>query len=225
MRVIYSGILTAKTGLHIGAGKADLNSDMPVIKTVNTPFIPGSSLKGAIRSHLERLFLNDCCALGSGGNTNCLSVNDTLQEEYHRMIKNGASEQELRTYLEQHLCFVCKLFGSCFSASKIKIMDSFMIQDMENVEIRDGIAIDRDSGTVSGSAKFDYEVVPAGTQFSFEMIAENITDEEKRLIDIIKQAMEAGRIFIGGMKSRGLGKIVLTNWNENPINFGGGQNA
>jgi len=50
--------LTLKTGLHIGAGDTEMRiggTDNPVVKNPldGQPYIPGSSLKGKIRSLLE----------------------------------------------------------------------------------------------------------------------------------------------------------------------------
>ena len=54
---IIKGCILVKTGLHIGGAKNALNIgglDSPVIKTPNgLPYIPGSSLKGKIRSLLS----------------------------------------------------------------------------------------------------------------------------------------------------------------------------
>ena len=52
------GTITLKTGLHIGAGDTEMRiggTDNPVVKNPldNRPYIPGSSLKGKIRSLLE----------------------------------------------------------------------------------------------------------------------------------------------------------------------------
>lgn len=54
----YTGTITLKTGLHIGDSKESLDIggvDSPVVrnKVDNAPYIPGSSLKGKIRSLLE----------------------------------------------------------------------------------------------------------------------------------------------------------------------------
>ncbi|HLA36398.1 MAG TPA: type III-A CRISPR-associated RAMP protein Csm3, partial [Rhodocyclaceae bacterium] len=53
-----TGLLVLKTGLHIGAGDTEMRiggTDNPVVKNPldSQPYIPGSSLKGKIRSLLE----------------------------------------------------------------------------------------------------------------------------------------------------------------------------
>src|SRR5438094_8027743 len=56
-KVILEGDLECQTGLHIGAGKGSLEiggADNPVVKDAfGLPYIPGSSLRGKLRSLLE----------------------------------------------------------------------------------------------------------------------------------------------------------------------------
>src|SRR5438093_10038441 len=57
-KLILSGDLECQTGLHIGAGKGSLEiggADNPVVKDAfGLPYIPGSSLRGKLRSLLEQ---------------------------------------------------------------------------------------------------------------------------------------------------------------------------
>lgn len=58
-RVILDGQIEARTGLHIGGSPGALaigSVDMPVIRDARTnrPYIPGSSIKGKMRSQAER---------------------------------------------------------------------------------------------------------------------------------------------------------------------------
>src|SRR5262249_7393807 len=56
-KLILSGEIHCETGLHIGAGKGSLEiggADNPVVKDAfGLPYIPGSSLRGRVRSLLE----------------------------------------------------------------------------------------------------------------------------------------------------------------------------
>ena len=58
-RLIFTANLVAQTGLRVGAaGQAaePAAPDLPVMKDARErPFIPGSSLRGALRSHIERI--------------------------------------------------------------------------------------------------------------------------------------------------------------------------
>src|SRR5947207_13351173 len=57
-KLILEGELHCETGLHVGAGKGSLEiggSDKPVVKDAfGRPYVPGSSLRGKIRSLLEQ---------------------------------------------------------------------------------------------------------------------------------------------------------------------------
>ena len=57
-KLILEGDITCQTGLHIGAGKGSLEiggADNPVVKDAfGLPYIPGSSLRGKLRSLLEQ---------------------------------------------------------------------------------------------------------------------------------------------------------------------------
>src|SRR5580693_427687 len=57
-KLILSGDLHCETGLHIGAGKGSLEiggADNPVVKDAfGVPYVPGSTLRGRLRSLLEQ---------------------------------------------------------------------------------------------------------------------------------------------------------------------------
>ena len=62
-KIVWKVTIETKTGLHIGASGSiyELGApDLPVIKTgpEGVPYIPGSSLKGKLRSLLERHYLD-----------------------------------------------------------------------------------------------------------------------------------------------------------------------
>src|SRR5689334_8903008 len=64
--------LSAETGLHIGGGNENLDIgglDKPVIRDPLTkyPYIPGSSIKGKLRSTLERLLNKPLNRAGGSG--------------------------------------------------------------------------------------------------------------------------------------------------------------
>src|SRR5438034_7250083 len=57
-KLLLEGELHCETGLHVGAGKGSLEiggSDNPVVKDAfGRPYVPGSSLRGKLRSLLEQ---------------------------------------------------------------------------------------------------------------------------------------------------------------------------
>jgi len=215
-RVIISGILETKTGLHIGSAYAhgSADTDSPVIKDVDEkPIIPGSSFKGVLRSVVEKIVSGlglDCCYI-TNQEGNCLSANNELkQKEFEEAKKAFTNPGEEEEYMESLICDVCKLFGSTYISSRVFIKDLRYKEGNANYSVRDGVAIDRDSETAGDKLKYDFEVVPPNVKFEFEAIAENISLRLLGLLFIgLKQFESPNSVIIGGMKSRGLGWVNL----------------
>ena len=87
--------LVLDTALHIGGGESSTITDSPVVKNpAGEPFIPGSSVKGAFRSAVERLApLLDLrtCQL-SDGYFDCLSSNRSLGEQYQVIAEREGNQ-------------------------------------------------------------------------------------------------------------------------------------
>jgi CRISPR-associated RAMP protein (TIGR02581 family) len=215
-RYRFIGTLVMDTALHIG-GRSDMPlTDSSIIRDMEgRPFIPGSSFKGAFRATVERIAGNfeqlRCCVLYDGENIGCLSQkqNSALQKEYKQLTKQR-NELKMAEYLEQNLCDACKLFGSPYSAGKIFFYDQPVKEPWGMVtEIRDGVGLDRDSDKAVHGIKFDFEAVPAGTKFRFEMMAENVNSKELGIIAIGLSEFMNGMVSMGGVRTRGLGRCHL----------------
>lgn len=80
-------------------------------------------------------------------------------------------------------------------------------------EIRDGVGIDRISGTAAEGIKFDRAVLPKGTEIPLELTIEDpdrhLASSELALDTLL--ALEQGEISLGGGKTRGLGRVTLKN--------------
>ena len=91
------------------------------------------------------------------------------------------------------------------------------ISDMESLTedvfvTRDGIKIDRNTGATEKGAKFDYDVVPAGTQFNVRIELENIEDYQLELLGLaLRDIMSEEGDLLGGKTSRGIGRCKLEN--------------
>ncbi|MGH9939368.1 MAG: type III CRISPR-associated RAMP protein Csx7, partial [Blastocatellia bacterium] len=195
-RVIVRGGIVAETGLHIGSGATLLDpsaTDSPVIRdAAGRPFIPGSSFKGALRAHLERLLrglrieslpacdplANPCLPEAPRRDAPQDGVPETLAEIKIR-LKNekgpDAYDEFLTWEVWKRSCAICRLFGSNALAARLMIRDLFVDMDswVGRTELRDGVGIDRDTETARQSIKYDFEVVPATTRFKLEMALEN----------------------------------------------------
>lgn len=241
-RYIIKGKLVAATALHIGASEDVFRPGgckNPFFRNADgLPLIPGSSLKGAMRSFLEQYLSSESGKNMIPQNIHyrrdvCNEQNPCANPKTDGLLKKILKERgenaqrSLPEYLfgsargtEGNLCIICRLFGSPYSAAKFSIRDAGVIEDtFQNAfEIRSGVSIDRDFGTGVDGIKFETEVVPRGTAFSFYAVLENGDGTEWYIIQQLLQAMKIGLVTIGGMKSRGLGEIRLTEIEYQEIN-------
>ena len=106
-------------------------------------------------------------------------------------------------------------------ASFIIVEDAIVQNDDIIPEIRDGVAIDRYSGTAANGMKYDRQILPKGTKLKLELLLEcsahskedtygNSSPAVNQLSFLIK-ALESGKIRLGASKTRGLGKVKLEN--------------
>jgi len=194
-RMILNGTLTLKTPLHIGSQKTELDIeqvDLPVIKdTQGQPYIPGSSLKGKVRSEAERIARKEGKAVCTPPNTRnmCGTLKSSIES----------------------LCICCRIFGTAGDnisvASKTRFRDAYPKQPVSGTNIRAGIAMDRSTGSVAKRALYSIESVPAGVTFGLEVVTENLTPDELKLLKAaLTSFADSG---LGGSVSRGMGKIHL----------------
>jgi len=194
-KIFITGKIKLETGLHIGGSKTALDIggiDLNVIKTSEgVPFIPGSSLKGKLRSLLaiennsfdvkndpefiKEIFGESPSADSDGKITRLLVRDAFMDEEIKSKIKNREGE--------------------------------FSELEMDYAETKWENTIDRKSGTAQHPRQL--ERVPAGAIFNFELVYNEFDD--KKTDDHINQIIKAMRLleddYIGGSGSRGYGKI------------------
>lgn len=130
--------------------------------------------------------------------------------------RRGLSEQDAEKQLEEerlHLCHTCQLFGSQYVAAHVNINDLYVVEEAWNgiIQIRDGVAIDRDSEKAKDRLKYDFEVVPAQAVFDLSITLENATPQDLQLICVGLSEFVHGFGAIGGKRSRGLGACRLNN--------------
>lgn len=228
-RYSFEGELELVTPLRISSGRASDETDAPFMRLYDgTLYIPGSSLRGAIRSEVERILASLDSAITGLRSCTLFEKGDCGErvQEFRRSLKNAdkrkaedkdnTDDQIMAQFVKENLCDVCRLFGSSSYASRLVFEDGFPISktgaEMQT-RIRDGVGIDRDTGAAKDGAKFDYEVIEPGgegVRFTFRMVAENInvTAQDKKLIDLILALLKDG-LFVGGKRSGGMGKVKL----------------
>lgn len=235
-RLILQGRLRTETALRIGSGEADdlHGTDIAVMKDVHRhPFIPGSSFKGALRAHVERLVrslwpLEDTrfaacdplaersrCIPGNWSSAPTRPSNvKTIEELRLEAQQMNNPTNDLTDLIWAQSCLVCRLFGSPWMASKVLIKDLKLTHPELWVEaryqVRTGVGIDRDSEIAAQAILYSGETVASGTEFDWEIIVDNADPQaEEPLLFLGLQEMIKGRIPLGGARSRGLGSISL----------------
>ena len=201
-RLRITGELVAVTGMRVGMSAESAMptaTDLPVIKNANgRPFIPGSSLRGAVRAHIERIVraFEPDPRDGKG-------AHDPIDVKAYNKLYEEKSDEEIFTVSSR----VDRVFGSPKLASRVRFTDLPLLTDGAEPELRDSVAIDREKESVAN--KYDFEAMPAGVRFGLEIVAENLDDAELGLLLLGVRELEQGNIRIGGFKGRGLGVVRL----------------
>ncbi|MBN2444947.1 MAG: type III-A CRISPR-associated RAMP protein Csm3 [Spirochaetales bacterium] len=231
-KVLFKGVLVLKTGLHIG-GNADSMQiggvDLPVIKdsSNNLPYIPGSSLKGKLRSILEKFGKRKI-----DGREETLSHNRNIGTRWNPLFIHCCEDTSYAM-----ACEVCRIFGSsgddrAFRDKKEKaenmpsllfVRDCLLVEDSLEAdslftEVKTETGVDR--ATMAANPRRVERVLPH-TRFCFEMVynvdAFYVTKEKqlafnketlKKDLDNILTCMELLESEgLGGYTSRGYGKV------------------
>lgn len=209
-----TGVLELITGLHIGSGNTEMHiggTDNPVIKHPKTgePYIPGSSIKGKIRSLLEwRLGvvgITEGKPLGFGhiGNVpaDVLAEAKNLLKLFGGAPEGAGGDQALveeigPTRLAFWDCFLTRAWVDEMNCRHLLLTET----KMENMidRIRSEAAHPRNT-----------ERVPAGATFDFALTI-RVHDQE----DLTPMVFEGLKLLeltgLGGSGSRGYGKVRFT---------------
>ncbi|MCI0556422.1 MAG: type III-A CRISPR-associated RAMP protein Csm3 [Anaerolineae bacterium] len=204
-RILIEGSIRAVTGLHIGKGKGGImigGIDNAVIRDTVTdkPYIPGSSLKGKLRSLAEK----------SAGKKKNFPRDSRVQIH---VCERAADYKD---------CQVCRIYGvpgqmESSAPTHLIVRDIFLhgesadrLKDMETelpfTEIKYEASIDR---ITSEANPRPLERVPADSVFGpFEMI---FSIYDQRDFTLLVNLFEALRLleddYLGGSGSRGSGKV------------------
>jgi len=200
-KYIIKGKIILETGLKIGGQELGVNIggiDNPVIRNPLTgePYIPGSSVKGKMRSLMERLLNLD------------ISGNKVRRHE-----------------CEERECKVCRVFGSTSKEgnnipSRLLVRDAFLTEDSKTkllsmetdlpyTEWKTENALDR---VTCKADPRSFERIPAGAEFEFEIIytAENEKHIKEDLENIATALELLEDDYLGGNGSRGYGKVKFS---------------
>ena len=191
-KIQITGVLETKTGMHIGGSSAFSAIgavDSPVIKDVRNgkPMVPGSSLKGKIRTLLAKKY-------------NEAVVNPDNDAECIRRVFGSAKKDK----------------DNKVHASKIIVSDMFLMNEDEIrnrgiesfTEVKFENSINR-ATAVANPRQIERAI--KGLQFGIDMIYQVENGKEDEVIDDIKLLAEGMKMleydYLGGSGSRGYGKV------------------
>ena len=212
---ILTGEIELLTGLHIGGGDADMHIggiDNSVVKhpVTQEPYIPGSSIKGKMRSLLE-------WKLGIVGKTNGKPLGyshvEKLDENQQGAAKDilklfgGTPGQEQDEELLKEIGPTRLAFWDC-------PLDRQWVEEMHTknlllTEAKMENSIDRIRGVAEHPRQT--ERVPAGAKFQFKLTLREHKDDGDLLDTILKGLRLIEISGLGGSGSRGYGKVQFNN--------------
>ena len=234
-RVIFQFEIETLSGLHIGGSDAGIEIggvNKIAIRNPwnNQPYIPGSSLKGKMRSLLEKYKgLEQNNSIGSG------TVIHTCGANYKE--KDDKDGKKLEKIIEEYKkCPVCPVFGlpgeSKFSTpTRLVVRDIYLGKksqkklenahtDLPYTEVKTEVSIDR---VTSAANPRTLERVPAGASFGDEENPAEIVyslytgdncdlaQDIVRLQSIVEGFALLEDDYLGGSGSRGSGKVKMKN--------------
>lgn len=188
-----AGTIEVKTGLHIGGAKNTMDIgglDSPVIKTpTGVPYIPGSSLKGKIRSLL---------ALKEGS----LDFKDesTVMHKMFGYVGDKEQDAKLARVIFRDAYLDNEEFDKMFSDA---------VLETPYTEAKYENTIERATGKTIGGGLRQIERVPVGAKFNFEIIINQFEgDDFEEMVNKLKEGIELlENNYLGGSGTRGYGKV------------------
>ncbi len=216
---------TVESPLKIGPEGKSPDYDIPIIKIIidgkEVPYIPGSSIKGVLRSAVEQLLpmhnIKVCNILEP--KKSCGGRNAS---EIRKRQKRGNGN--LNEIIDR-FCLACKLFGSHYYRGRVRITDAYPV--MENLKPvvgtgeRPGIAIDRVHGSVVDGSLFNIEYVSIGSKFRSTIKCEDISEEMFALLLIVLFKFNKKLLRLGGLTSKGFGivRVRVTRFENYRVGF------
>jgi CRISPR-associated protein Csm3 len=208
-----TGTLELLSGLHIGGGNTEMHiggTDNPVIKNpvTNQPYIPGSSLKGKMRSLLEWRAGVVGITQGSPLGFKHIRELDGAQQDHGKVLLKlfgGAPEGDPDEALIKEIGPTRLAFWDCN-------LDPAWVADMDArslllTEQKTENQINRIAGVAEHPR--NTERVPAGARFDFQLTLKVHGDE-----DLLEELLIGFKLLeltgLGGSGSRGYGKLRFT---------------
>lgn len=201
-KILIKGILKVLTGMHIGGSSefAPIGAvDSPFIRDTFThaPIIPGSSLKGKMRTLLAKLSCNDYI----------LNAIDKDNAVVSRLFGTSGSDYAIPARLQFFDLFITEATKKNFIAIET---DTYIgeVKFENNINRMTGRATPR-----------QIERVPAGAEFAFKLVynVESLEEAEDDLKTLATGIKLLENDYLGGHGSRGYGRVQLQDIKLQPI--------
>ncbi|MCS6806790.1 MAG: RAMP superfamily CRISPR-associated protein [Blastocatellia bacterium] len=199
-------IVSAEGPLLVKSGTEGWDPTIPDMQFVRTHhaqlgetvFIPGSSLKGTLRSYSEKIArtLEVFCCDPFDGENSCGKRLEKLAKESNSFAIYANS------------CVACKLYGSTNLAGRAAFADAYPTKPIDvakQLTKRTAVAIDRVLGSVA-VGPFDFEALMSG-EFETQIRVRNFELWQLGLLGLAVRDLCLGRIKVGYGKSRGFGSV------------------
>lgn len=214
------GIIEVVTGLHIGGSTSIIEiggKDNPVIKhpITNEPYIPGSTLKGKMRSLLEMRY-------------NFIDNRDKINGEKNNDYGKVHSYRGMNCNRKE--CPICVIFGTSadnadLGPTRIIVRDAFLEEKYKDELVKRpnwtpfGLTEDKWENTINritaSANPRNFERVIPGAKFKFsisyrvfdDVDKENKNIDEKLFIYVIEGLKLIEKDALGGAGSRGCGQV------------------
>lgn len=209
------GVVRLLTGLHIGSGDQGVRIggiDNPVIKTINNePYIPGSSLKGKIRSEFEWRYGN----VEDEANRVISEYDEEANKKEEPTFDKLDKKRKIKVLSKVRacncgVCNICKIFGHT-NTNEVRptraIFRDLYLKDRDRfqTEVKSENTISR---ITSEATPRQIERVPANTEFDLRIIFNAYDEGDKDLLKVLFEGLVAvEETFLGGGGSRGNGQV------------------
>ena len=177
-------------------------------------YFPGSSLKGVLRSHLERIARtlhpgSVCLPYYDYDPGRKISVPVKEERNSHGCgyRSRGGQGQDTASAAYADSCAACRLFGSLKFGGRFSIGDAYPLPGHASVpEPRNGVGIDRFTGGTVPGVLFDLQVLVGG-KFKAALRLANFELWQLAALNLLLFDLTDEMIAIGSGRSRGLGRV------------------
>lgn len=204
-----SGQIRVVTGLHIGAGNDSIEiggMDNPIIKhpITSDPYIPGSSLKGKVRSLMEwkldrvRVNRGQPCNCGKCDICRVFGTSAGRKDDFEAAEQRGPSRLIIRD------AFISEESKLKFYSNSVQLVEEKHENSLNRISAE---ANPRPIERVVPGVEFDFELV-----FRVLDMGDNGAKDEELFESVVKDGLrQLESDYLGGGGSRGNGKIQFVN--------------